>query len=37
MQSINSIEMYVHLTGKVLVSEKEEINHNKIIKQSKND
>ena len=32
MQSINSIEIYVYVTGKVLVSEKEEIKHIKIIK-----
>ena len=35
MQSINSIEIYVYVTGKVLVSEKEEIKNNKIIKDPK--
>ena len=35
MQSINLIEIYVYVTGKVLVSEKEEIKNNKIIKDPK--
>ena len=35
MQSINSIEIYVYVTGKVLVSEKEEIKNKKIIKDPK--
>ena len=35
MQSVNSIEIYVYVTGKVLVSEKEEIKNNKIIKDPK--
>ena len=37
MQSIDSIETYARATNKDLVSEKEEINCNKIIKQYKND
>ena len=37
MQSIDSIETYVYGTGKVLVSEKEEIKCNNIIKRYKND
>ena len=37
MQSTNSIETYVHGTGKDVVIEKEEIKCNNIIKQYKND
>ena len=36
MQSIDSIETYAHGTSKDLVSEKEEINCNNIIKQYTN-
>ena len=35
MQSIDSIETYVYVTSKNLVSEKEEIKCNNIIKQHK--
>ena len=37
MQSIDSIETYAYGTTKDLLSEKEEIKCNKIIKQYKND
>ena len=37
MQSIDSIETYAYGTSKDLVSEKEEIKCNNIIKQYKND
>ena len=37
MQSIDSIETYAYGTSKYLVSEKEEIKCNNIIKQYKND
>ena len=37
MQSFDSIETYAYGTSKDLVSEKEEIKCNKIIKSSKND
>ena len=37
MQSIGSIETYTHGTSKYLVSEKEEIKCNNIIKRCKND
>ena len=37
MQSIDSVETYVYGTSKYLVSEKEEIECNNIIKQYKND
>ena len=37
MQSIDSIETYAYGTSKVLVSEKEEIKCNNIIKRYKND
>ena len=36
-QSIDSIETYAYETSKVLVSEKEEIKYNSIIKRHKND
>ena len=36
MQSIDSIETYAHGTSKDLVSKKEEIKCNNIIKQYKN-
>ena len=35
MQSIDSIEIYAYETSKVLVSEKEEIKCNNIIKRCK--
>ena len=37
MHSIDSIETYAYVTSKYLVSEKEEIKCNNIIKQYKND
>ena len=37
MQSIDSIEIYAYGTSKDLVSKKEEIKCNNIIKQYKND
>ena len=37
MQSINSIEMYAYGTSKDLVSEKEEIKCDNIMRQFKND
>ena len=37
MQSIDSIETYAYRTSKDLVSEKEEIKCNNIIKRYKND
>ena len=37
MQSIDSIETYEYGTSKDLISEKEEIKCNNIIKQYKND
>ena len=37
MQSIDSVETYAYGTSKYLVSEKEEIECNNIIKQYKND
>ena len=37
MQSIDSIETYAHGTNKDLISEKEEIKCNNIIKQLKDD
>ena len=37
MQSIYSIEMYAHGTIKVLISEKEEIKYNNIMKRHKKD
>ena len=37
MQSIDSIETYKYGTSKYLVSEKEEIKCNNIIKRCKND
>ena len=37
MQSIDSIETYAYGTSKDVVSEKEDIKCNKIIKQNKND
>ena len=37
MQSIGSIETYVYGTSKDLVSEKEEIKYNNIIRTYKND
>ena len=37
MQSIDSIETYAYGTSKDLVSKKEEIKYNNIIKRSKND
>ena len=37
MQSIDSIETYVYATSKDLISEKEEIRCNNIIKRFKND
>ena len=37
MQSIDSIETYAYGTSKDVVSEKEDIKCNKIIRQNKND
>ena len=37
MQSIDSLETYAYETSKDLVSKKEEIKFNNIIKQHKND
>ena len=37
MQSMDSIETYAYGTSKNLVSEKEEIGYNNIIKQYQND
>ena len=37
MQSTDSIETYAYGTSKDLVSEKEEIKYNNILKQYKND
>ena len=36
MQSIDSVETYAYEMSKDLVNEREEINHNNIIKQYKN-